>query len=112
MNLLVRDKTKSSVSLSWSPPEKDGGSPVKGYMVEVHEEGQAEWKRLTNPEKPHLPLDFTIPDLKEGKKAKFRVYAVNEAGLSEPAKTTDVVVQDILSKYREKTGFESGLVLL
>lgn len=98
MNLEVRDKTKSSVSLSWQPPEKDGGAPVKGYVVEVHEEGMAEWKRVTPADKPHIVTDFTVPNLRENRKAKFRVYAVNAGGMSEPAKTADVMVQDILSE--------------
>lgn len=49
-------------------------------------------------DKLHPSCEITVPDLKEGKKCKFRIYAVNAAGNSEPAKTADILVQDILSK--------------
>lgn len=49
-------------------------------------------------DKLHPTTEITVPDLKEGKKCKFRIYAVNAAGNSEPAKTGDILVQDILSK--------------
>lgn len=49
-------------------------------------------------DKLHPFTEITVPDLKEGKKCKFRIYAVNVAGSSEPAKMADILVQDILSK--------------
>lgn len=49
-------------------------------------------------DKLHPSTEITVPDLKEGKKCKFRIYAVNAAGKSEPAKTSDILVKDILSK--------------
>lgn len=94
----VKDKTKSSITLTWSPPDRDGGSPVKGYIVEVHEEGSPDWRRVNPVDKLHPSTEITVTDLKEGKKCKFRIYAVNTAGNSEPAKTGDILVQDILSK--------------
>lgn len=96
----VKDKTKSSITLSWTPPDKDGGSPIRGYIIEVHEEGCPDWRRVNPADKLHPSTEITVPDLKEGKKCRFRVYAVNAAGNSEPsAKTADIVVQDILSKF-------------
>lgn len=94
----VKDKTKSSITLAWSPPDRDGGNPIRGYIVEVHEEGSADWRRVNPADKLHPSTNITVPDLKEGKKCKFRIYAVNDAGNSEPAKTADILVQDILSK--------------
>ncbi|XP_033934085.1 titin-like [Pseudochaenichthys georgianus] len=95
-SLEVKDKTKSSVTLSWIPPDRDGGSPVKGYIIEVHEEGSPDWRRVNPADKLHPLTEITVPDLKEGKKCRFRIYAVNAAGNSDPAKTGDVLVQDIL----------------
>lgn len=99
---LVKDKTKNSITLTWSPPDKDGGSPLKGYIIEVHEEGSPDWRRVNPADKLHLSTEITVPDLKEGKKCKLKIYAVNAAGNSEPARTADILVQDILSK-RQKT---------
>lgn len=94
----VKDKTKNSITLTWSPPDKDGGSPVKGYIIEVHEEGCSDWRRVNPPDKLHPSNELLIPDLKEGKPCKFRIYAVNAAGNSEPARTAEILTQDILSK--------------
>lgn len=94
----VKDKTKNSITLSWSPPDKDGGSPIKGYIIEVHEEGCPDWRRVNPADKLHPSTELFVPDLKEGKKCKFRIYAVNAAGNSEPARTAEILTQDILSK--------------
>lgn len=95
----IKDKTTSSVSLSWTPPEKDGGSPVKGYIVEVQDEGSHEWRRINTPDKLILTNSYTVSELKENKKCRFRIVAVNAAGESEPSpRSADVIVQDILGK--------------
>lgn len=97
---VITDKSTSSVSLSWTPPEKDGGSPVKGYIVEVQDEGSHEWRRINTPDKLILTNAYTVSGLKENKKCRFRIVAVNAAGESEPSpRTSDVIVQDILGTY-------------
>lgn len=95
----MKDKTLSSVSLAWSPPDKDGGSPIKGYIVEIQDEGSQEWRRVNEPDKLILTPYYTVSGLKENKKCRFRIVAVNAAGESEPSpRTADIVVQDILGK--------------
>ena len=84
----VKDKTKSSISLGWKPPAKDGGSPIKGYIVEMQEEGSTDWKRVNEPDKLLTTCECVVPNLKELRKYRFRVKAVNEAGESEPSDTT------------------------
>lgn len=95
----MKDKTTSSVSLAWAPPDKDGGSPIKGYILEVQDEGTDEWKRVNQPDKLILTPSYTVSGLKENKKCRFRIVAVNDAGESDPsARTGDIIVQDITGK--------------
>ena len=84
------------MNLSWNPPEKDGGRPIKGYIIEKQDEGTSEWSRVNDPDQLHPTTEFTVPNLRELKKYRFRVIAVNEIGESEPShKTYDVLVKEI-----------------
>ncbi|KAG2470302.1 TITIN protein, partial [Polypterus senegalus] len=92
----VTDKTKNSVSLGWKAPDKDGGSPIKGYIIEMQPEGTSDWTRANDPEKLHPTCAFTVPNLPELKKYRFRVKAVNAAGESEPSQITgEIIVKEI-----------------
>ena len=63
------------VTLNWSPPKKDGGSPVTSYKVEKSED-KTTW----------LPVDtvkgteYVAKDLKDGQIYYFRVAAMNKVG--------------------------------
>lgn len=37
--------TENTISLSWEPPTKDGGKPIKGYIVEKREKGSKKWTK-------------------------------------------------------------------
>lgn len=37
--------TEDSITLSWSPPRKDGGSPISGYRLEKREKGDKKWAK-------------------------------------------------------------------
>ncbi|KAF0296563.1 Twitchin [Amphibalanus amphitrite] len=75
--------TKDSVTLSWRPP-KDGGSKIRGYLVQKQPKGSDEWLPVN--EAPHPLSNFTVPDLTEGEEYAFRVIAVNDVGESAPSK--------------------------
>lgn len=103
---VIADKTKRSVTLSWTPPAKDGGSPIKGYIIEIQHEGTSDWARVNDADNLHPTTEFTIPNLQELKKYRFRIVAVNDIGESEPSpRTTEVLLEDIHSKFPCKTGF-------
>ena len=91
----VSNITDNSVSLSWKAPDADGGSKIKGYIVEKQEEGKDEWEKATTHEL--RSTDFTVKDLRQGASYKFRITAVNSAGMGESGYISDnVVVQDKL----------------
>lgn len=96
---VIADKTKRSVTLSWTPPAKDGGSPIKGYIIEIQDEGTSDWARVNDADNLHPTTEFTIPNLQELKKYRFRIIAVNDIGESDPSpRTSEVLMEDIHSK--------------
>lgn len=92
----VADKTKSSVMLKWTPPERDGGSPIKGYIIQIQDEGKSDWLSVNDAENLHTTTEFTIPNLRALKRHRFRIIAVNGIGESDPSPSTgEVLVEDI-----------------
>lgn len=90
------DSTKTSITLSWSKPEWDGGSDVTSYMVEKLIEGEQEWALITSKGEVKT-TEYTVHDLKPDANYFFRVSAVNCAGRGEPlAMTEPVKAKDIL----------------
>lgn len=92
----IADKTKHSVTLSWKPPERDGGSPIKGYIIQIQDEGKSDWVRVNDPDTLHPTTEFTVPSLRALKRHRFRIIAVNAIGESDPSpRTGEVLVEDI-----------------
>ena len=109
-NLGVIDIDKSSLTLSWSKPDRDGGAELSGYAVEYMELGPE--KELDDRLKAGIDIDDSektwlqfsvvketnckVDDLKENFVYKLRVHAVNEAGKSRPDVTMPVTVRQKL----------------
>ncbi|KAK2158172.1 hypothetical protein LSH36_175g03003 [Paralvinella palmiformis] len=81
--------TEDSITLKWDRPLKDGGKPIKGYLVEKREKGAKRWTKVTPVEIPDE--DITIRGLVEDKPYEFRVAAVNEAGPGEWVETDEAI---------------------
>ena len=77
------DVTETSVTLTWTPPSSDGGSPITGYVLEKKEDFMTRWVRVTRDSTRQTTL--TLNDLKEGSEYSFRVIAENKAGQSQPS---------------------------
>nr|XP_040219908.2 twitchin isoform X6 [Anopheles coluzzii] len=77
---------KSFVDLSWTPPASDGGSRILGYYVERRDIGGARWVKCNE---SNIPVtEMTVTNLIEGGVYEFRVYAVNNYGVSPPSAET------------------------
>ncbi|XP_077568062.1 titin-like [Stigmatopora nigra] len=107
----VTDYSKSSVSLSWSKPDSDGGAYVKGYVVEMRQyvpppespeeevevapavdaPAQKEW-RVCTPPCGIQATRLTVADVTEGEEYQFRVCALNSEGVGEAAHVHGTVV--------------------
>jgi titin len=67
---------KKAAVVRWATPASDGGSPVTGYVVQVHSGG----KLLKTVNAGATKTSATVGGLKSGKAYTFRVVAKNAAG--------------------------------
>ena len=82
--------SKTHATLTWQPPEFDGGSPIKGYYVE--RKSGTRWIKVNK--KPIKDLELKIDDLIEKDTYEFRVCAENEAGVGKPCQSIEFVAKD------------------
>lgn len=84
----IVDTTNSTASLVWLKPEHDGGSRIRGYIVEYRANSTDRWV-LSGETKS---LKMLVEGLIENTEYNFRVKAKNDAGISEPQGTFSSVV--------------------
>jgi hypothetical protein len=75
------------VTLTWAPPEDDGGCKIGNYIVEYFRIGWNVWLKAAT----CRSLAVTLNDLIAGSEYKFRVKAENPYGVSEPSVESDVL---------------------
>ena len=85
----------NKVTVSWGCPESDGGTPITGYYVESKTSSNSDWIRITS--EPIAETTFTADGLAEKTEYRFRVIAVNKAGIGPASQSSDTV-----STYGEK----------
>ena len=71
---------RKQITITWTPPKSDGGSPVTGYIIEKKETSSTRWTQAVKDSVTET--SFTVKDLIEGKEYVFHVAAVNKAGTS------------------------------
>lgn len=81
----ITDWDKDRIDLEWTPPSKDGGAPITGYIVEKKDPITKEWVKALETKHPNA----SIKGLKEGEEYQFRVRAVNKAGPGAPSDPSD-----------------------
>ncbi|XP_022252541.1 twitchin-like, partial [Limulus polyphemus] len=89
-NLEITNWDKDNVDLKWTAPEKDGGSPITGYVVEYRDKFSKNWNKAL--EVPANQLYGKIESLSEGVQYEFRVHAVNNAGPGDPSDPTKPLI--------------------
>uniref|UniRef100_A0A182JTX8 Titin n=1 Tax=Anopheles christyi TaxID=43041 RepID=A0A182JTX8_9DIPT len=75
------------VTIRWSRPTTDGGSPILGYVVEQRRTGSPHWVRAC----PSLvqQTELSLSGLEPGWRYQFRVMADNIVGRSESSELSD-----------------------
>lgn len=78
---MVNHIGNNAVEIEWSSPAFDGGSQVTGYIVEMKKSNDCEWKVISD---SCHSLSYTMKNLEENTKYRFRIKAENAYGQSEP----------------------------
>lgn len=92
------DVTKDSITLSWQPPDSDGGLPINKYNIEYRDTRRTAWVKAGSVSKENT--SFTCADLIEGNEYIFRVTALNDEGESPPLESKETMKpQREISKF-------------
>ncbi len=78
---MVQNKTDSSITIQWSPPDSDRPVPIKGYTVERRKVGTQTWQRC-NPGETIVSTEITVRNFTEEASYQFRISAMNDFGQS------------------------------
>ena len=82
---LVATPGDTTVTLQWSPPTSDGGSPIVDYIVEQSPDGITAWEPVQDSDGDGTDTSATITGLENGTLYYFRILAVNENGTGPPS---------------------------
>ena len=64
----------TTATLKWKEPKKDGGAPIKEYVIEFKSANEGEeWQEREDRVKPKKFLTETVTDLAKATKYQFRV---------------------------------------
>lgn len=95
----ISGMTDTSFTLTWKPSEKDGGSRIIEYIIEIRESTKKVWKTLSI-----TPFDQTtifVQKLIKDQGYHFRITARNKMGTSDPLITDDKIIAGRqISKFR------------
>jgi len=71
-----------SVTLDWTKPRSDGGSPLTGYVIERRDAASNYWTRVGSVD--HRKTTHVVANLRPGAEYQLQVLAENDIGVSDP----------------------------
>ncbi|KAL0993313.1 hypothetical protein UPYG_G00105970 [Umbra pygmaea] len=77
---------EDTATILWDPPKFDGGSAVKGYLMERKKTGSTRWTKLNFD--VFESTTYEAKKMIEGVLYEMRVFAVNGIGISQPSVTS------------------------
>ncbi|XP_062420594.1 myomesin-2 isoform X2 [Pungitius pungitius] len=95
------------VLVAWKPPNAVNEAAVSGYFVDRCEAGSDTWVQCNDA--PVKVCKYPVHGLKEGHSYRFRVRAVNNAGVSRPSRGTDQVTALDPAESERLQGSEEGV---
>lgn len=83
------ETTESSITITWTKPRHDGGSPITGYVVEKRLITEDKWTKASH---AHIPdTTYKVTGLIENHEYEFRVAAINAAGQGPFSQSSDAI---------------------
>lgn len=82
--------TSDSITLSWSPPDYNGGCSISNYILEKRDTNTQEWQMIAS---NVARTSFKAGRLTHGAEYQFRIYAVNRYGKSTHLDSPGVIAQ-------------------
>uniref|UniRef100_A0AAX7TIW4 Myomesin 3 n=1 Tax=Astatotilapia calliptera TaxID=8154 RepID=A0AAX7TIW4_ASTCA len=90
-DLEIREVRNGSLVLLWAAPLYEGRSPVTGYLLKISQGDQSEnWTALS--EKSISDTHYKVSGLQVGETYRFRVSAINEAGVGHASLPSEPVI--------------------
>lgn len=84
------DATHEGMTLTWQPPEDNGGSTIAGYIIERKEARSDRWLRIN---KNYVTMTrYRSSGLIEGLEYEHRITAVNSRGAGKPSESSAITV--------------------
>lgn len=87
--MVASDVNRRGFRVTWKPSERDGGSPITGYVVEKREAWKSTYLPVEKVPAKVLSCDLTF--LIENQDYMVRVMAENIVGQSEPLESVDPI---------------------
>jgi hypothetical protein len=85
----IQEVGSNFVGLTWSKPSSDGGGPITGYWIERREKDSSTWIRSNT--SLVQSTSYIVTNLFETREYEFRIFAENQAGISEPSASSKSV---------------------
>ncbi len=85
----VRDITKSSCVVTWSPPTRTGGLPIVRYHIEMRVKGEDKFFRFSDDFISET--EYEVTGLAENQEYEFRIVAENKRGVSLPSEPARII---------------------
>lgn len=104
----IFDVSHDGMTLTWKPPEDDGGSSVAGYIIERKETRSDRWVHINK--NPVTMTRYRSTGLIEGLEYDYRVTAINSRGTGKPSLSSKpVIAMDPIGMY--KGAIKRGIIL-
>lgn len=83
------ETTGDSITIVWTKPRNDGGSPITGYVVERRKVNEDKWTKASH--SVVQELTYRVINLTENHEYEFRVAAINAAGQGAWSANSDAI---------------------